>query len=110
VNFWATWCPSCVKELPDMQAVYERFKDQGLVILGISDEEAPALKSFVAERKIGYPVLSDPGKRVGDLFLIPAIGIPESFLYDREGRLVEQTIDTPTMQRFLEMLGRAGLH
>jgi peroxiredoxin len=110
INFWATWCPPCVKELPGLQAVYERFKDQGLVILGISNEAAPALRSFVAERKIGYPVLSDPGKKVGDLFLIPGIGIPESFLYDREGRLVDQTIDTPTMQRFLEMLGRTGIH
>jgi peroxiredoxin len=110
VNFWATWCPPCVKELPDLEAVYERFRDQGLVILGISDEDPSKLLPFVAQRKIDYPVLTDPGGKTGEAFEAPAIGIPESFLYDRDGHLVEPVIDTPTRQRLLEMLGRVGLH
>lgn len=106
VNFWATWCPPCRKEMPDLEALYERFKDQGLVILSISDEDANKVRPFIAERKIQYPVLLDAGK-AHKLFGVE--GIPKSFVYDREGKLVAQSIDMRTRQQFLAMLGRAGL-
>ncbi len=106
VNFWATWCPPCRKEMPDLETLYERFKDQGLVILSISDEEADKVKPFIADRKIQYPVLLDGGK-VHKLYEVE--GIPKSFVYDREGRLVAQSIDMRTRQQFLAMLGQAGL-
>ena len=49
VNFWATWCPPCRKEMPDLEALYNRFKDQGFVILAISeDEETPKVGPFIA--------------------------------------------------------------
>src|SRR5208337_99221 len=57
VNFWATWCPPCRKEMPDLEALYNRFKDQGFVILAISDEEASKVQPFISERKITYPVM-----------------------------------------------------
>jgi len=108
VNFWATWCPPCRKEMPDLEALYRRFKDQGLVILAISDEEAAKVKSYLAEKPVTYPILLDPGRKVNDLFLIN--GIPKSFVYDRKGKLVAQSIDMRTQKQFLEMLGLAGLH
>jgi peroxiredoxin len=107
VNFWATWCPPCRKEMPDLNALYQRFKDQGFVILAISDEEASKVKPFIAERKISYPVMLDPGRKVNELFQVE--GIPKSFVYDREGTLVAQSIDMRTQKQFLEMLGQAGL-
>ncbi len=64
VNFWATWCPPCQKEMPDLEALYNRFKDQGFVILAhFQDEETPKVAPFIAERKITYPILLDPGRR-----------------------------------------------
>jgi peroxiredoxin len=107
VNFWATWCPPCRKEMPDLNALYQRFKDQGFVVLAISDEEVGKVKPFIAERNIGYPILLDPGRKVNDLFQVE--GIPKSFVYDREGKLVAQSIDMRTQKQFLEMLGQAGL-
>jgi peroxiredoxin len=107
VNFWATWCPPCRKEMPDLNALYQRFKDQGFVILAISDEEADKVRPFIAERKISYPVMLDPGRKVNELFQVE--GIPKSFVYDREGKLVAQSIDMRTQKQFLEMLGQAGL-
>ncbi len=107
VNFWATWCPPCRKEMPDLNTLYQRFKDQGFVILAISDEEAGKVKPFIAERKISYPVMLDPGRKVNELFQVE--GIPKSFVYDREGKLVAQSIDMRTQKQFLEMLGQAGL-
>jgi peroxiredoxin len=107
VNFWATWCPPCRKEMPDMQALYERFGPRGLVILAISDEDAAKVAAFLAERKYTYPVLLDPGRKVNQLFAVE--GIPKSFLYGRDGKLVAQAIDRRTSRQFLELLKLAGL-
>ena len=107
VNFWETWCPPCQREVPDLDALYRRFRDRGLVVLAITSEESPKVKMAVAQRKIGYPVLLDPGGKVRDLFRIE--GFPESFVYDRQGRLVARAPGRLTMQGFLEILGQAGL-
>ena len=108
VNFWATWCPPCRKEMPDLETLYQRFKDKGFVILAISDEEVGKVQSFLAEQKFTYPMLLDPGRKVNALFRID--GIPKNFLYDRNGKLVAQAIDMRTQKQFLEMLAQAGLH
>jgi peroxiredoxin len=107
VNFWATWCPPCRKEMPDLESLYERFKDQGFVVLSISDEESSKVKPFITERSITYPVLLDPGRKVHTEFDIE--GIPKSFVYDRNGRVVAQSIDMRTQGQFLAMLAQAGL-
>ncbi len=107
LNFWATWCPPCRKEMPDLEVLYQQFAKQGLVILAISDEDAGKVKPFVFERKITYPILLDPGRKVNDLFQIE--GIPKTFVYDRSGNLVAQSIDMRTRGQFLEMLAQAGL-
>jgi peroxiredoxin len=107
LNFWATWCPPCRKEMPDLEALYLRFKDQGFVVLAISDEDASKVSPFLAERNITYPVLLDPGRKVNGQLQIE--GIPKSFVYDRSGKLVAQSIDMRTQRQFLEMLAQAGL-
>ena len=107
VNFWATWCPPCRKEMPDLQSLYSRFQEQGFVVLAISDEKAAKVTPFITERAITYPVLLDPGRKVNGLFQIE--GIPKSFVYDRNGKLVAQSIDMRTQKQFLEMLAQAGL-
>lgn len=108
VNFWATWCPPCRKEMPDLQALYDKYKDQGFVVLSISDEEAAKVSPFITERNISYPVLLDPGRKVNDAFVVE--GIPKSFVYDREGELVAQSIDMRTRNQFQQMLAAAGLN
>jgi peroxiredoxin len=108
VNFWATWCPPCRKEMPDLETLYNRFKGRGLVILAISDEEASKVGPFITERDITYPVLLDRGRRVNTLFQID--GIPKSFVYNRSGNLVSQSMDMRTLKQFLGMLAQAGLN
>jgi len=107
VNFWATWCPPCRKEMPDLQALYDKYKDEGFLVLSISDEETAKVAPFIAQRKITYPVLLDPGRKVNDAFVVE--GIPKSFVYDREGKLVAQSIDMRTRNQFQQMLTQAGL-
>ena len=87
VNFWATWCPPCRLEMPGFQAVYDRKKADGFVVLGIStDAGGPdAVRGFLAERAITYPVAMASGgvaQRLGGVNLLPT-----SFLIDRQGRI-----------------------
>ena len=108
VNFWATWCPPCRAEMPDLDGLYHQFKDQGFVILGISDEDASKVNPFIQQYHYTYPILLDPDSKVHAAFSVE--GIPKSFLYDRDGKLVAQAIDMRTKHQFLEMLAQAGLH
>jgi len=107
VNFWATWCPPCRKEMPDLDALYRQFGDKGLVVLAVSDEDSAKVKPFLAEHKYSYPILLDPGDKATKLMAVD--GIPKSFVYDRNGKLVAQAMDMRTRGQLLEMLAQAGL-
>ena len=107
VNFWATWCPPCRKELPDLEALYSRFKDRGFVVLAISDEDESKVKPFLAAQTLTFPVMLDPGRKVNGMFRVE--GIPKNFVFDRAGKLAAQSIDMRTRKQFLEMLAAAGL-
>jgi peroxiredoxin len=107
VNFWATWCPPCRKEMPALNDLYNRFQSQGLVILSISDEDSAKVAPFIAQSGYHPTVLLDPGSTVHQQFHVE--GIPKSFVFDRDGHLVAQTIDERTEHQFLAMLTAAGL-
>ncbi len=107
VNFWATWCPPCRKEMPDLERLYQQFNGQGLVILGISDEDAGKVKPFIADHAVSYTILLDPGRKVNGQFHV--MGIPKTFIYDRKGNLAAESIDMRTRRQFLAMLAQAGL-
>jgi len=76
-------------------------------VLSISDEESAKVAPFIHERKITYPVLLDPGGNVHKVYEVE--GIPKSFVYDRDGKLVAQSIDMRTRSQFQQMLAQAGL-
>ena len=86
VNFWASWCPSCKKEMPDLQAVWEAYQDIDIVFIGVTyqDEEATT-RTALAEYGTTYPVGLDTGDRIADAYGIT--GIPETFVIDRDGRI-----------------------
>jgi peroxiredoxin len=107
VNFWATCCPTCRSEMPDLNAIYNHFKSQDLVILSITNEELIKVGPFISQAGCTYPILLDPGRKVADQFHIT--GIPKSFVFDREGKLVAESVDMRTQQQFLHMLAKAGL-
>ncbi|HLK65335.1 MAG TPA: TlpA disulfide reductase family protein [Bryobacteraceae bacterium] len=107
LNFWATWCPPCRKEMPDMEKLYRQFEKKGLVVLAVSDEERETVTGFLQKQNYTFPVLLDPGRKVNAAFAVE--GIPKSFLFDREGNLVSEAIDVRTERQFLEMFKTAGL-
>lgn len=69
VNFWATWCPPCLEEMPELSNLQSQYKDQNVVVLGISSDELDKIRQFSAETPVSYPLLS------GD---IDAMNISES--------------------------------
>ena len=84
LNFWATWCPPCRAETPDLEAVYEEKKADGLVLLGISlGEEVPTVKSYVEAAGITYRIGMDSNSRIAGLYRIN--GLPTHFFIDKDG-------------------------
>ena len=107
VNFWATWCPPCRKEIPDLESLYQRFQKQGLIILGISSDDIDKIKTYAGAHGMTYPVLLDQKREASNLFAVE--GIPASFVYDRSGKLVAEALDMRTESQFVKMLEQAGL-
>jgi thiol-disulfide isomerase/thioredoxin len=107
VNFWATWCPPCRKEMPDLEALHKEFGSKGLVVLAITDEDAQKVKPFLTANPNTLTILLDPGRKTNEAFRIQ--GIPKSFVFDRKGKLVAQSIDMRTRGQFMQMLAKAGL-
>ncbi|HEX3820455.1 MAG TPA: TlpA disulfide reductase family protein [Candidatus Sulfotelmatobacter sp.] len=107
INFWATWCAPCRKEMADLQNVFDQYSPRGLIVLSISDEASAKVQPFIEQLGISYPVLLDPGGKVHALYHVE--GLPRSFVFDRNGNLVATAIDMRTRGQFLEMLAQAGI-
>jgi thiol-disulfide isomerase/thioredoxin len=109
VNFWATWCPPCRAEIPDLVALQEKYRDR-LQILGISEDEGePAeVRQFAAQHAINYPIVM-ASKELEERF--PGVrALPTSFVLDREGRLVQKHVGMLTAATTeLETRALAGL-
>jgi peroxiredoxin len=107
VNFWATWCPPCRKEMPDLNTLAHRFQKQGLIVLSLSDEDRPKVAAYISSHDLNYPILLDTGGATAKSFHVE--GIPKTFIFDRNGKLVAQSIDMRTQGQFLLMLAQAGI-
>ncbi len=107
VNFWATWCPPCRAEMPNLDIIYTHYAPKGLVILSITDENPFTVNSFLQGKSYHPPVLIDAGDAVHKQFHIT--GIPQTFVFDREGKLTGVAIDQSTQKQFFELLAQAGL-
>ncbi|MEO5340448.1 MAG: TlpA family protein disulfide reductase [Magnetococcus sp. MYC-9] len=93
VNFWATWCPPCLEEIPELIRFHARYADKGVVVIGVDYMDhvnLEQLKKFIAEHQISYPIVyGEPGrldplaKALGGVF-----GLPITKLLDRQGRVV----------------------
>jgi len=88
LNFWATWCVPCQWEMPEMDKLYQTFKDQGFVVLAVAldAEGAQTVGPFARERRLTYPVLLDPELKAARQYKI--LGPPTTFLIGREGELI----------------------
>jgi len=107
LDFWATWCAPCVKAMPEMEKLQNRFAGKDFVVLGVSiDEDPKKAVAFQQKRKLSYPVLlddpKDPSWAAWKVRAIPAV-----FLVDREGQVVRQwrgKVDPKAVEKAVEEL------
>ena len=105
LNFWATWCPPCVAEMPSLERIHQRFSGRGLVVLGVSvDADKAEYENFLRTYKITFPNYRDPGKSIATRY--GTFMYPETYIIDRQGRLVRKIIgplewDDPQVVEFL---------
>jgi thiol-disulfide isomerase/thioredoxin len=91
VNFWATWCPPCRAEIPDLITLQNKYRDK-LVVLGISEDDGPVqdVKRFVAEQKMTYPVaMTSPELRK---IFRGVVALPTTFIIDPDGKLEQKHV------------------
>lgn len=90
LNFWATWCAPCRKEIPDLIAVHKQFAGRGVALVGIAVEEADKLADFVKEQGIDYPIAVGRDKGI---WLLQTLGnkaavLPYTVVIDRDGKII----------------------
>ncbi len=89
LNFWATWCQPCIVEMPSLEALWRRYRDRGLIVVGISvDRGAPKalLEPYVRNLKLTFPILLDPDSKTSDRWRVTAL--PATFLVRPGGEVV----------------------
>ncbi|KGK88617.1 TlpA disulfide reductase family protein [Clostridium sp. HMP27] len=97
LNFWATWCPPCKAEMPEMEMLYQETKNSDLVILAVNlDEERNTVQKFINSNKYDFPVLLDTGNIVASQYEV--VSIPTSFFIDKEGNIVDKHIGAMTIE------------
>jgi peroxiredoxin len=86
VNFWATWCGPCKQEMPQLNRLYDKYRDAGFLLLGVNIDEDPARAAAVAARlDLRFPVLLDADKSVSRAYDLGTM--PSTVLIDRDGRV-----------------------
>jgi peroxiredoxin len=86
VNFWATWCGPCRKEMPHLEALHQRYSDLGFTLLGVNvEEDSSGADKFLAETPVSFPILFDPGNEVSKLYEV--VAMPSTVMIDRNGNM-----------------------
>jgi peroxiredoxin len=112
LNFWATWCGPCKEEMPAMERLYRKFREQGLVVLAVSNDSEGSTRSvarFVKESGFTFPIGLDPGLRVASLYGVRVL--PASLIIDRKGGITHIALgprewDRPAASQLFESLLR----
>jgi cytochrome c biogenesis protein CcmG, thiol:disulfide interchange protein DsbE len=108
LNFWATWCPPCVEELPSLMTMQNRMKGSGVVVLAISvDVDGNAYHRFLKEHDVSLLTVRDPDEKVSKVY--GTSGWPETFIIDRQGIVRRKFVGpvdwtSPEVMQFLSKL------
>jgi thiol-disulfide isomerase/thioredoxin len=108
LNFWATWCGPCRDEMPSMEALYSRYRENGLEILAVNIQETEGeVLAFMESNGLNFPAVLDRDGKVSASYGVQAI--PSSFIINREGKIIARVVgsidwDTPKIRGALELL------
>lgn len=110
LNFWATWCPPCNREIPTIQTLYETMKGEKFEIMAVDlGESAKSVQSFLHQNEISYPVYIDPKSSLTGGYA--SRGIPTTYILDKSGKFIAMIIgsfdyDTPEFVATMKELAR----
>jgi thiol-disulfide isomerase/thioredoxin len=110
INFWATWCPPCRREMPALERLYSKLGGEAFAVLAINQwEDADHVFAYMGDLNVipSFPILFDPESRVAEEFGVK--GLPTSFLLDRQGRVVFRAVggrafDHPEVEQTIRSL------
>lgn len=95
LNFWASWCPPCLEEMPSLNQFHETLKNEGVIVLGVSvDEDADAYRRAIAETGISFLTALDPTSRISSEY--GTYRFPETYVIDSRGKVVQKIIGAAT--------------
>ncbi len=110
LNFWATWCPPCRREIPDFIALQKKYGNQNFQIIGIAIDKEKSVRNFATKAGINYPIMmaEDGGiellRRYGDT----AGGLPYSVFINKQGKIVATITGELSKQRAISILRQLG--
>ena len=106
VNYWATWCPPCIVEMPELQDFHDAHKDENAIVIGINSEliGKQQLVRFLDDYFITYPVFVSRPTRESELGLIP--GLPTTFMVSPEGEVVARQVGPVTRDMIEQFIDR----
>jgi peroxiredoxin/outer membrane lipoprotein-sorting protein len=108
LNFWASWCVPCRSEMPNIELLHREFKDKGLVVLGINDEEAQTQTAFLQRFGFSFASLVELKKQASNLYSIG--GIPTTVVIDQRGTIKAYDQGTASYESLRETLQEMGVH
>jgi cytochrome c biogenesis protein CcmG/thiol:disulfide interchange protein DsbE len=101
LTFWASWCTECRVEQPALNAVWDRFRDAGVVLVGVNFQDSPPdALTYVAETRTTWPVVADPGSRTALAYGV--YGIPETFFIGPDGRVEAKRVGTLSYDQLIQ--------
>ncbi len=106
INFWATWCPPCLKEMPEFVAMQDEHSAKGLQFIGIALDEPEPVKAFIETHKITYPILlgDDRGMKIAHDLGNVVDTVPFTVIVDQKGTIVTRKLGTLSKDELLKIV------
>jgi len=106
INFWATWCPPCLKEIPEFIALQEQYADKGVQFIGIAIDDLEPVEKYLASTKINYPILI---AGVTGITLAQQLGnsvdaVPFTVVVNRQGQIIHQHRGEFSREQIMEII------
>ena len=110
LNFWATWCPPCRKELPDLSTISGELKDKDFKMIGVSvDDNQEVLNSFLKSNNLSYTILYEPNQLVSKYMESAGQNqnvVPQTYIIDKNGKVVEAIMGSKSKADFLSIINK----
>ena len=110
LNFWATWCGPCKRELPSLSQLSTDLKNKNFKMIGVSvDDDQATVDNFLRSNNLSYTILHEPNKLVAKYMEVAGVAdnvIPQTFIIDKNGKIVESLIGSRSKEDFMTIINK----